>query len=436
VTSPQLSLSSFWCWFGAITLGCALPDITSDYSASIPGAGANNRVQGGATTIDSTLTGGTRSTLTNDSSLAGANPNSQRGGNSTQETSLGAAGASPMTTHESAGTQATLTLGGTASVSASPGGGASSNASAGKASSAFGGTTAIGGAGGTAAGTLSTLQASGGRGQAGSAGGPSAGASLSEGGQSSAGAANSAAGASNPACPATGGPSMVKLPKGFCIDSTEVTRDQYTAWLNRLPAPTMPPSSDPICGWKSNASYAPNATCMANAEYVCQGAGCGNHPQVCVDFCDAIAYCASVNKRLCGRVSGGSNAFAEYTYTGSSQWYNACTSGGQNTYPYGSTYVGSQCDGYDLTNGLNYGTRGVGSMNGCVPTAAAFAGIFDLSGNVAEWEDSCEGSGQAAVCHVRGGSFISSKAYLACDNNESAGRGTSNWAIGFRCCMP
>ncbi len=57
-------------------------------------------------------------------------------------------------------------------------------------------------------------------------------------------------------CPATtGGPAMVRLPEGYCIDSTEVTRAQYQAWLSSAPSTTGQVSH---CGW--NTSFTPDAT--------------------------------------------------------------------------------------------------------------------------------------------------------------------------------
>jgi len=77
-----------------------------------------------------------------------------------------------------------------------------------------------------------------------------------------------------------------------CVDATEVTRNQYATWLE-----TSPSTAEQVdeCLW--NASFEPDATCMADS-VVC-AADCGEHPQVCVDWCEAAAYCVSAGKRLC-----------------------------------------------------------------------------------------------------------------------------------------
>lgn len=227
---------------------------------------------------------------------------------------------------------------------------------------------------------------------------------------------------------------MVKLPQGYCIDSTEVTRSQYATWL--ATTPVLPASTDANCGWKSTGSYAADATCMGLTPYVCQGTDCGNHPQVCVDWCDAYAYCAGVGKRLCGKIGGGPNLDTDYANANLSQWYNACSSNGTNTYPYVGAYQATTCNGGDLAKNT---TTVVGSLTGC-QAPAPYAGVYDLSGNVWEWEDSCGDTGQGASCHIRGGAIINFSSDLSCGSDNPnvnyVTRNLMNVSIGFRCCAP
>jgi Sulfatase-modifying factor enzyme 1 len=117
----------------------------------------------------------------------------------------------------------------------------------------------------------------------------------------------------------------VPIAGGYSIDSTEVTRSQYEAWLGTNPSTIGQVSA---CSW--NTAFTPDANCMGGA---CQGAECVTHPQVCADWCDAYAYCKGVGKRLCGRIGGGPNSWDDYADASTSQWYSACTSGGQNAFP-------------------------------------------------------------------------------------------------------
>jgi formylglycine-generating enzyme required for sulfatase activity len=222
---------------------------------------------------------------------------------------------------------------------------------------------------------------------------------------------------------------MVMLPEGYCIDSTEVTRDQYAAWLATNPQTNQQPSH---CSW--NTTFVPDASCMSKS-YVCQGGSCGNHPQVCVEWCDAFAYCKGVGKRLCGKRGGGATEFGGWANASVSQWYNACASDGWNSiYPYGSTYLGSTCNGGDAGKGT---TVPVGSMSGCQSSVAGYQGVYDLSGNVYEWEDSCDGTtGQQDQCRLRGGSFAYVGGVLRCDGGDYDLRSVARGSVGLRCCAP
>ena len=231
-------------------------------------------------------------------------------------------------------------------------------------------------------------------------------------------------------CAGTGGPDMVALPAGYCIDSTEVTQGQYQAWLN---APTPPSTSNQAseCSW--NTSFVPDTDCM-NSQYVCHGGSCDSSPQVCVDWCDAYAYCAGVGKRLCGKIGGGSVAPSDANKSTQSQWYAACTSDGwysSTAYVYGETYQANYCN-----NGTGTVAK-VGTMPECQSAIAGYSGVYDLSGNVDEWDDCCGGTSQHSdYCRVRGGSFNGLGEYGECGFDMVTTRDATENDLGFRCCFP
>jgi sulfatase modifying factor 1 len=219
---------------------------------------------------------------------------------------------------------------------------------------------------------------------------------------------------------------MVRLKEGYCVDSTEVTRADYRAWL--ATNPSVRDQDQTNCGW--NSSFVPDApTCVG----VCQGSACDSHPQVCADWCDAYAYCKGVGKRMCGKIGGGANGFTDDGNPALSQWYNACTSHGQNNYPYGSAYDAQACNGSDRGIGT---TVPVASLAGCQSRDPSYSGVYDLDGNAYEWEDSCSGTGETANCRLRGGSYLSGSEPLLCAISGYAGRAIQYPTVGIRCCSP
>jgi formylglycine-generating enzyme required for sulfatase activity len=284
-----------------------------------------------------------------------------------------------------------------------------------------------GGASGAGGGSVSGGSAGGGGGRSGGAsgiGGDAAGA-----GGSTAGVAGSGgtAGTGDAAGTCTGCQSLeqcwdgrlcvaksVSVPAGFAIDATEVTRSQYAAWLATNPVTT---GQAAVCSW--NASFTPDATCMAKTT-VCQGTGCGNHPQPCIDMCDASAYCNAVGKQLCGE----------------NNWSTACTSSGVNRFTYGNSLARGMChDSTDSTDSTT--TVPVGTMPGCQSLVPGYVGIFDLIGNVWEWQDNCTGAGGATdICQPDGTSFGMSAAMPECKQSIPVQRAGVTDKIGFRCCTP
>jgi sulfatase modifying factor 1 len=216
----------------------------------------------------------------------------------------------------------------------------------------------------------------------------------------------------------------VSVPPGFGIDATEVTRGQYAAWLATSPSTDGQATE---CAW--NTAFDPDAICMDH-ESVCHGDDCDQHPQPCVDMCDAIGYCAAVGKRLCGAIDGGT--VHDRRDPAESQFYNACTSNGLYESPFGESAEWGLCN--DFTT-FSETTVPVASASDCQSPEPEYAGIYDLQGNLNEWEDNCNDSlGEEDTCHVRGGSFGGGAAWQSCDYELYAERNDHDVVIGFRCC--
>jgi len=223
---------------------------------------------------------------------------------------------------------------------------------------------------------------------------------------------------------------LVPIANGYSIDATEVTRAQYAAWLGTSPTTG---GQQPECSWNTEAdAFNPTGEWPPGTK--------GKHPVSFVDWCDAYAYCKAFGKRLCGKIGGGANGYNDYAIPTLSVWFKACSSGGAHNYPYGGNpggsdgFEGQKCNGADLAVGT---TLPVGTCLGCTSTEPGYTDVYDLSGNVWEWEDSCDGmGGKQDFCRIRGGSFNSINVVLRCGFGDSDIRAGSYDNVGFRCCAP
>jgi formylglycine-generating enzyme len=207
----------------------------------------------------------------------------------------------------------------------------------------------------------------------------------------------------------------------FAIDATEVTNAEYQKFLTSTAALDAG-ASDPNCAWKR--SHAPLVGCSRNTA--------ADAPVSCVDWCDAQAYCAWAGKRLCGGMSGSTISPTDSPDPGLSRWTRACAGGVGKAYSYGDTLEPGRCNERSADAGA---PRPVGSFARCEGTPS---GLFDMLGNVAEWEDACDLAGPSPDnrCSARGGSYDTLAVDVRCAFVQLRTRSTAEPGIGFRCCSP
>lgn len=213
------------------------------------------------------------------------------------------------------------------------------------------------------------------------------------------------------------GPTMVRVGGsvgGFWIDSTEVTNAQYAAFLATNPSPAQ--------------VSLPNICAFHQGYFIGDGGvpASDNLPIERVTFCQAYGYCKWAGKRLCGQIGGGAVAPADYADPAKSQWSYACTQAGASAYPYGAVFQAGLCVTYDSVPRPT-GPAPVGSSAYCRGSSPPFSQIYDLSGNVEEWEDNCD----TVICTTRGGSYGLNGTYSACAGQAQR---YPNMKFGFRCC--
>lgn len=217
-------------------------------------------------------------------------------------------------------------------------------------------------------------------------------------------------------CASSRGPAMVAIahPGGaFCIDATEVTNEQFAEYAKLPPSITLP------------------ERCMGVVQKYPGTVGDAKAPQFNVGWCDAFAFCAWAGKRLCGVLDkakplGGDN----------SEWSYVCTQGGSTAFPYGDAHDPGACViGKTAGDAL---PEPVASFAGCAGKTEPYASVFDLSGNVSEWVDECEGT----RCRALGGYFgdTDTQALRCASINSGTGMTVSHEVstvlrgLGFRCC--
>lgn len=226
-------------------------------------------------------------------------------------------------------------------------------------------------------------------------------------------------------CPAGRGPPMLRLFDGdtnpLCIDQTEVSSRQYKTFVAEFAAARTPPQ---IAACAGNTSVVPlDMTTMMTPTLD------ADDPVDRIDWCDANLFCAWAGKHLCARRDGTT----AYITSADSQdetigeWYAACSQDGV------SSSVPALCN-----LAANAGIQNRNADDEVEVTADPAGGptysgnrlLHHIVGNVEEWADGCDGSGN---CVARGAS-VKSGGTTDCTTRTTHPRMDRKADLGFRCC--
>ena len=217
----------------------------------------------------------------------------------------------------------------------------------------------------------------------------------------------------------------------YCVDVAEVSFLEYKSFVDSGPNPMN--QSDVCKGW--NNLFLPNDA--FTPENFCD-------PVTGISWCDAYAYCQYAGKHLCGKIGGGPNAPADLAQPNKSEWFNACSLQASLVYPYGNVYEAGTCNDGDtvipawVSNPLPSPPLPPTCNQPNKVCVGGQLGIHQMSGNVAEWEDSCDGpvgDGAGDSCLTRGGAYNSDEMGLKCSSPLSRPRNYAGPDVGFRCCQ-
>jgi formylglycine-generating enzyme required for sulfatase activity len=219
-------------------------------------------------------------------------------------------------------------------------------------------------------------------------------------------------------------PDQVDIDAGFCIDRNEVTNAKYLAFVTAV-------DDDAGKGFVACLGH-PLLPVMDNNELFTSP----SLPVRGVDWCAARAYCEWAGKRLCGTLADGGEVAhngKDFQDAAASEWDFACTQNGALVYPYGNSYDGGACNDFDFKEG---GVVPVGSIPSCV---GGYPGLYDMAGNVWEWENSCaDDTTTNSACSIRGASFSENTITNSrCDNGGGSPdlpRDNPSNNVGIRCC--
>lgn len=141
--------------------------------------------------------------------------------------------------------------------------------------------------------------------------------------------------------------------------------------------------------------------------------GKGKVPLTQVSLNKARWYCRRLGKRLCTEI----------------EWERACKGEAIFRYPYGNRYEPAICNTRDKFNKNRKVTA-----SGGFPLCVNSYGLYDMSGNVAEWTSSPYFKGSSRFT-IRGGAANRPDWAVRCASRSSAAAKQTKPMLGFRCCV-
>ena len=203
-------------------------------------------------------------------------------------------------------------------------------------------------------------------------------------------------------CP--GHPDMAALPDGSgCIDLYEATlnaSEQCTGRIYGQTGDTYPAGFPDDVGEQTGYEITPLYACTAPGEI----------PSRYLTQIQATEACIYAGKHLCEQTD----------------WTLACAGEESRAYPYGTAYVPAACNGLDYSPSSDAVIAG-GEAAACVTPE----GVYDLSGNAAEWLAT---AGEGSVRLVAWSDYDSDAAGMTCDATWELNRYLSAANVGLRCC--
>lgn len=229
-----------------------------------------------------------------------------------------------------------------------------------------------------------------------------------------------------PACPEVPGLwPMVAVPDGlggyFCIDSREVTNEQYALFLDTGSTPVLHPECAGASDFTPKDLWPPAPDRM-------------KHPVVAITWCQAQAFCIASGKRLCGEEGTGlvreyQDGMYPWEWEEAGEMYLACSRGGTQSYVYGNELEPGRC---------NDSTGEALPADTSTDCEGGYPGIYFLYGNVFEWEGACsflDGDNTFKTCSTRG-KYLNGSGCRSTGSPALHGEGVEDWShfLGVRCC--